>query len=49
MTIRVFHDDAYAKECSAKVISINDRGGLLLDRTVFTQHPGARQEIAEIS
>jgi len=35
MTELVFRDDAYAKSCSAKVLEINDRGGIVLDRTVF--------------
>ena len=35
MTELVFRDDAYAKECQAIVCGVNDRGGILLDRTVF--------------
>ena len=35
MTDLVFRDDAYCRDCSAKVIAINDRGGIILDRTVF--------------
>jgi misacylated tRNA(Ala) deacylase len=31
----VFRDDAYAAETSATVIGINERGGILLDRTIF--------------
>ena len=30
----LFRDDAYLKTCDASVIGINDRGGILLDRTV---------------
>lgn len=31
----VFRDDAYLKSCQATVLGINDRGGIVLDRTVF--------------
>jgi misacylated tRNA(Ala) deacylase len=35
MTELVFRDDAYARECSARVVEVNDRGGIVLDRTIF--------------
>jgi len=35
MTEEVFRDDAYARSCEAIVTGINERGGILLDRTVF--------------
>lgn len=35
MTTPLFRDDAYLRMCEAKVTGINDRGGILLDRTVF--------------
>ena len=35
MTESVFYDDSYQQECDAKVTGLNDRGGILLDRTVF--------------
>ena len=35
MTEEIFRDDAYAKSCDAKVMEVNDRGGIRLDRTVF--------------
>jgi len=35
MTELVFRDDAYAQSCEATVTAINDRGGVVLDRTVF--------------
>lgn len=35
MTEELFRDDAYAKSCEAEVVAINDRGGIILDRTVF--------------
>lgn len=31
----LFRGDAYAKNCEAVVASVNDRGGIVLDRTVF--------------
>ena len=31
----VFREDAYAVEASAIVVGINERGGILLDRTIF--------------
>jgi misacylated tRNA(Ala) deacylase len=30
----LFRDDAYLRNCSARVVGINDRGGVVLDRTV---------------
>jgi misacylated tRNA(Ala) deacylase len=35
MTTPLFRDDAYLRDCSATVTAVNDRGGILLDRTVF--------------
>ena len=35
MTEELFREDAYLKTCEAKVIKINDLGGIILDRTVF--------------
>lgn len=35
MTEEMFRDDAYLKTCTAKVLRITDRGGLVLDHTVF--------------
>ena len=31
----LFRDDAYLKSCDATVVGTNDRGGIILDRTVF--------------
>jgi misacylated tRNA(Ala) deacylase len=31
----LFRDDAYLKSCEATVLGVNDRGGIVLDRTVF--------------
>ncbi|MCP5381371.1 MAG: alanyl-tRNA editing protein [Kordiimonadaceae bacterium] len=35
MTEELFREDAYLKTCEAKVLKINDLGGIILDRTVF--------------
>ncbi|MEM9634553.1 MAG: alanyl-tRNA editing protein [Pseudomonadota bacterium] len=35
MTTPLFRDDAYLRTCEAEVLSVNDRGGIILDRTVF--------------
>ncbi|MEC9346842.1 MAG: alanyl-tRNA editing protein [Pseudomonadota bacterium] len=35
MTELLFRDDAYLKSCEATVLSVNDTGGIVLDRTVF--------------
>ena len=35
MTELLFRDDAYARSCEATVTAVNDRGGIVLDRTVF--------------
>lgn len=34
-TEELFRDDSYLKTCDATVIEVNDRGGIVLDRTVF--------------
>ena len=31
----LFRDDAYLHSCEATVVAINERNGILLDRTVF--------------
>lgn len=31
----LFRDDAYLNSCEATVVAINERGGIILDRTVF--------------
>ncbi|PVB63792.1 alanyl-tRNA editing protein [Labrenzia sp. 011] len=35
MTTPLFRDDAYLRTCEAEVVGVNERGGVLLDRTVF--------------
>ncbi|HUF86673.1 MAG TPA: alanyl-tRNA editing protein [Thermohalobaculum sp.] len=35
MTEPLYRDDAYLAECTASVTAINDRGGVILDRSVF--------------
>ena len=35
MTEPLFRDDAYLRTCEAEVVAVNDRGGILLDRTIF--------------
>jgi len=35
LTEELFREDAYLKECDATVLSVNDLGGIVLDRTVF--------------
>lgn len=35
MTTALFREDSYLTECEAKVLEVNDRGGIVLDRTVL--------------
>jgi len=35
MSEALFRDDAYLKDCEATLLGVNERGGILLDRTVF--------------
>ncbi|MEZ5840600.1 MAG: alanyl-tRNA editing protein [Hyphomicrobiales bacterium] len=35
MTDELFRDDSYLQTCDATVVAVNDRGGIVLDRTVF--------------
>jgi misacylated tRNA(Ala) deacylase len=34
-TLQLFREDAYRRDCEAAVLAVNDRGGIVLDRTVF--------------
>ena len=42
MTELLFRDDAYMTECDATVTSVNERGGIVLDRTVFYYTSGGQ-------
>jgi misacylated tRNA(Ala) deacylase len=34
-TVALFREDAYRRDCEAAVLAVNERGGIILDRTVF--------------
>jgi misacylated tRNA(Ala) deacylase len=42
VTTLLFRDDAWLRSCEAEVLAINDRGGILLDRTVFYATAGGQ-------
>lgn len=42
MTELLFREDPYARSCEAQVVSLNDRGGIILDRTVFYATSGGQ-------
>ena len=42
MTETLFRSDAYARSCDAKVVAINDRGGIVLDRTICYASAGGQ-------
>ena len=41
-TEALFREDAYLGEAEARVVAINDRGGILLDRTIFYATSGGQ-------
>ena len=42
LTEPLFRDDAYLQECTARVTAVNERGGIVLDRTVFYPSGGGQ-------
>jgi misacylated tRNA(Ala) deacylase len=42
MTETLFRSDAYARSCDAKIIAINERGGIVLDRTICYASAGGQ-------
>jgi len=42
MTELIFRTDAYVRECEARVVDVNERGGIILERTIFYATSGGQ-------
>jgi misacylated tRNA(Ala) deacylase len=42
MTQQLFRTDAYLRDCTAQVLAVSERGGIVLDRTVFYAAAGGQ-------